>query len=351
MRNVAVIAEGNPFDPCNFVYPIRLGDPLKLLEQQDILRLQVCSSDMDWDWSEFDTIVVQRAPFTSLDALQHGLEELHKAIRAGCRLIYELDDHIFCPGLPGIIGQSRIDELDPEAYQRTQAHRRLLDLAHLVTCSTLPLANALKGLGTCCPVRVLRTGLDFSAPRWSLEQQTQLPAHRPFTIGWSGGSRVGRDLELLLPVLPRLFERFPGARFAIGGSTKYAELFEDFPEERLLVWDWVSYEEYPKWLRQVDVALIPMQDHSYNRCKSSLKPIDYGAMGIPAVCSPVAPFTDMKPAGPGLYLAESVQDWVAAVEAASSECSAPASRADLSARTRATHDLSNLLADYAKIYG
>jgi O-antigen biosynthesis protein len=180
-----------------------------------------------------------------------------------------------------------------QAYELTQAHRELLDLADYLTCPTEPLADALRELGSSAKVCVIPTALDFDLARWSSEHflSQEMPAQ--LNIGWSGGSRVGRDLEIMVHDLVKIAREYPNVTIFIAGSLKYAPLFSEIPAKQLRLIEWVDYDRYPALLSKFDLALIPMQDHAYNRCKSALKVIDYGAVGVPSICSPVAPFKDL----------------------------------------------------------
>ena len=50
----------------------------------------------------------------------------------------------------------------------------------------------------------------------------------------------------------------------------------------------VDYPEFIAWLRETarwDLAIAPLEDTLFTRCKSDLKFLDYGALGIPGVFS------------------------------------------------------------------
>jgi hypothetical protein len=307
---IYVFPEGDAKDPWNFVAPIRLLDPLKALAKMHDLSFCCHSPTLESNLFECDLAIVQRACFRSKRALDQGLELLNKARRAGVQVVYEIDDHLFCPNLPELIADSLVDELDEQAYELTQAHRDILTLADYVTCPTESLAEALGHLNSSAKIRVIPTALDFRHQRWwtSYQREVRSPSH--VRIGWSGGSRVGRDLEILLPVLQRVVELYRDVTVVLGGALKYARVFSSIPKRQLTLLDWVEYNQYPKLLSSFDLALIPMQDHAYNRCKSPLKVIDYGAMGVPAICSSVASFSGIRSLGCSPVLVKTDDDWL-----------------------------------------
>jgi len=289
---VYVFPEGNPDDPYNFVAPIRLLEPLKALSECYDLSFLCQHPNSESELFNADLAIVQRACFNTHKELDHGLRLLAKARRGGTRIVYEMDDHIFCSDLPELIADSEIDELDEHAYELTQAHREILALADYITCPTEPLAKALGGLGTSAQVRVIPTTLDFDQGRWNSSAVLPKPMDGQLHIGWSGGSRVGRDLEIIVNDLVRIVRQYPNVAVVIAGALKYAPLFSEISARQLRCVEWVEYNRYAELLSLFDLALIPMQDHAYNRCKSALKVIDYAAVGIPSICSPVAPFNN-----------------------------------------------------------
>jgi Glycosyltransferase len=299
-----VLGEGGAGDPNAFVHRIRLFDPLAAVARRYPLEWSTCTVD---DVFDADVIIVQRTPFANRVAVLRAAEGLRDARRRGVRVLWEIDDHIFCDDLRTLIKTSAIDEVDEDAVALVRAHRELFRFASAFVCSTEPLAEAMRRVvrsaGTC----VIPVALDFSHPRW----RVMAPPRERVTIGWSGGSRVGRDLELLIPVVARVLRKLPRVRFLLAGSPKYARLFAPH-SERVDVIDWVPYDEYPALLIRFDVALLPMDDHAYNRCKTGLKVVDYAAMGVPAVCSRIAPFLSVREDVSAF--AETVDEWTDAIE-------------------------------------
>lgn len=287
---IYVFPEGDPDDPHNFVAPIRLLDPLRALTTRYDVSFLCHNPSSESELLDADLVIVQRACFNTRSALDRGLVLLSRARKAGARIVYEMDDHIFCPNLPEMIADSEVDELDEQSYELTQAHREILALADYLSCPTEPLASALRELRHSAKVCVIPTALDFNLKRWSSSLSLSPETTKNFNIGWSGGSRVGRDLEIMVHDLVKIVRKYPNVTVVIAGSLKYARLFSEIPAKQLRLLEWVDYDRYPALLSTFDLALIPMQDHAYNRCKSALKVIDYGAVGVPSICSPVAPF-------------------------------------------------------------
>ena len=62
------------------------------------------------------------------------------------------------------------------------------------------------------------------------------------------------------------------------------------------------------WL-QPDMGLIPLIDTEFNRCKSSLKLYEFGAMGVPCVVSRVPPYTDDVPEDAAIFVDNTPEAW------------------------------------------
>jgi len=42
----------------------------------------------------------------------------------------------------------------------------------------------------------------------------------------------------------------------------------------------------------LDVAIAPLALHDFNRCKSPIKLLEYGALGIPVICTDIEPYRE-----------------------------------------------------------
>ena len=91
--------------------------------------------------------------------------------------------------------------------------------------------------------------------------------------------------------------------------------------------------EHLRW----DVAIAPLMDDPFTRCKSDLESLDYGALGIPGVFSDVKPYRDtVRRRETGLLTANDQKAWTDALEEIVSDATL---RQRLAARAKAeVHD-------------
>lgn len=76
-----------------------------------------------------------------------------------------------------------------------------------------------------------------------------------------------------------------------------------------------AYQDYAKRLQEeeIDIALVPLEDTPFNRCKSNIKWLEYSMAGIPGVYAALPPYRDVEQGRTGL-LARARSDWKEALD-------------------------------------
>lgn len=125
---------------------------------------------------------------------------------------------------------------------------------------------------------------------WQEAYKTVKPAPRSTTkarIGWSGGINHLPDLVFLREIADLLGDEvewvFLGATPA-GFSYDNSEIIRP-----------VRTHDYPAALLalDLDLALAPMLDNDFNRARTDLKVLEYGAAGYSVICSDIAPYEEI----------------------------------------------------------
>jgi hypothetical protein len=107
-------------------------------------------------------------------------------------------------------------------------------------------------------------------------------------VGWAGGGTHKGDLELIYDVIKDL-------------STEIDWIFLGMcpPKLRPFIKEFhngVPIHLYPQKLASLNLnlALAPLENNLFNDCKSNLRLLEYGACGIPVICSNTRAFTESK---------------------------------------------------------
>jgi glycosyltransferase involved in cell wall biosynthesis len=124
-------------------------------------------------------------------------------------------------------------------------------------------------------------------------------------IGWSGSKTTIKHFEPIVPVLKILKEKF-GERIyfkQIGDKSFYADGLAIESS------DW-AYKNEIEELNKIDIGLMPLPDDVWSKGKCGFKAIQYMALEIAPVASPVGVNTNIITHGITGFLADNQQQWM-----------------------------------------
>jgi len=217
--------------------------------------------------------------------------------------VYDLDDDLL--RVPR--GHPDAEVLRPKAT----VVRRMLRAADHVWVSTGALAETIGR-----DARVIPNGLDERI--WVAQPRLDAVSHDPVRILCMGTATHDDDFALIAPALERLCDEF-GGRVAIDmlgfsgakALPSWVNRLDMWPNARS------SYPGFVNWIIQQDrwqIGLAPLLDTPFNRCKSAIKTLDYGALGLAVVASDTAVYRGSLAEGIGGMLARNDPDaWYAAI--------------------------------------
>ncbi len=211
------------------------------------------------------------------------------SVEAKGRLIYDFDDALF---------------LHPRGENEKPSHRRSLarlqrSLSHarIVIAGNAFLAEYARKFNP--RVEILPTPVDLTRhPRRPahMQQDTQV-------IGWVGTSTNHHYLQSIGEALRQLSAKRPTVLRVVSDRA-----FQ-FPGVAVENVTWQPEKE-AVLLHGFDVGLMPLYDDDWSRGKCAFKALQYMAVGVPVVCSPVGANTEVMQDGAQGFFASTTEEWI-----------------------------------------
>lgn len=128
------------------------------------------------------------------------------------------------------------------------------------------------------------------------------------TIGWTGSHSTLKYLETIVPVMQALERKHKQVQFLV-----IADRDPALPLQRYRFVKWRKESEISD-LAAIDIGIMPMPDDAWTRGKCGFKALQYMALQIPAVISPVGVNKEIVESGVEGFLCESPDQWFGTLE-------------------------------------
>lgn len=151
-----------------------------------------------------------------------------------------------------------------------------------------------------CLINVVPTSVDIE------RYDVKCLKNNKLTIVWIGSPSTASYLESLFPVLAELNQIIPFRMKVIGARC-------EFPNLEIECCQW-SEEFEVDLLADADIGIMPLKDGLWEKGKCAYKIIQYMALGIPAVASPVGANNVVIENGVNGFLAGSAEEWKEALQ-------------------------------------
>ena len=255
------------------------------------------------------------------------LERLKAVARlTGAALVYDLDDclHAVAPTSPAYPGydpdtDAGIATLDSIRHFLAGSDASLFSTRELASFYTEESRQGhvfLNGLDLTLGDR----DWDTAGPRFDwrslAERQGCAVDGDSLLLGWAGGATHRDSLEELGDAVSRILAQTKNTFFGIFTEPHLAAHFcverWGLPLRRVVFLPPVPFREHPRVLSAFDLALAPLRNDLFNRCKSPLRLLENGAWGTPYVASKVAPYWrfHVESGGQGGEIATGSDDFV-----------------------------------------
>jgi glycosyltransferase involved in cell wall biosynthesis len=239
----------------------------------------------------FDVLFVQREAYFAGPA---WFELAGQSL--GSKLVFDFDDSIWVHQVSEsnrAFGWLKVAEKTDTLIRR----------ADLVLAGNAYLADHARGLSR--RVKIVPTTIDTELYR---PRAMPRSASEPVCVGWSGSLTTIEHFQVALPALRRVKARFGDrVRFKVIGDPAYSEPSLGIVGER-----WRLDSEIQD-LHDIDIGLMPLPDTEWARGKCGLKGLQYMALGIPTLMSPVGVNAQIIQDGQNGFLPRSEDEWVARI--------------------------------------
>lgn len=225
-----------------------------------------------------------------------GVDNIYGAHKefTGCKLIIDIDDY------PGKVNEDHPDYLDIE--DRREMRERMLIVADHLVVTNEALKEAVKHLNPY--ITVIPNAIDPAI--WEVKRKKKRKDGM-VRIGWMSSGSHFADLPIINPVVDTILAKYPNVEIhyagMIWGSKKEGREYHHSGTS--------GYDHFPQFYADldIDIAIAPLKDTLFNRCKSNIKWLEASMLEIPMVASDVLPYHDIKHGTTG-YLATSTESWV-----------------------------------------
>lgn len=211
----------------------------------------------------------------------------------GKKIIFDFDDAVWTT--------DQIDEGPLLRWVKWRSKiRSICKWSYKITCGNEYLANFARKYNDNVTVMPTTISTCFTI-------ENNVPNSR-VVIGWTGSRSTLKYLRSLIPVLKSLEEKYPYV-----GLLVLADEDPALPLQNYEFKYWSKATEMQD-LKSIDIGVMPLPDDEWTRGKCGLKALQYMAMSIPAVISPVGVNTEIVKHGVEGFLCSSSEEWFNCLE-------------------------------------
>jgi len=129
--------------------------------------------------------------------------------------------------------------------------------------------------------------------------------NKTICIGWTGSKTTVKHFELAIPMLKKIREKYGKTiRFKLIGDESYYNKSLNLSGTK-----WNIKTEIAD-LQEIDIGIMPLPDNQWAKGKCGFKGLQYMALEIPTIMSPIEVNTEIIKEGINGFLAKSEEEWI-----------------------------------------
>lgn len=220
------------------------------------------------------------------------------------KIIYDFDDAIW---LTDKLDEGRIEKL----LRCRSKVSSICKWSYQISCGNAYLADYAKRFNnnviinpTTIDTELVHNPKNLKKDTAFKEADLQITEKSPVVIGWTGSHSTLKYLESLEEVLIDIELKYEQVSFVVIADRK--------PEMKLKRLNFIQWNKDTEAedLFKLDIGIMPLPDDEWTKGKCGFKALQYMALGIPAVASPIGVNTTIIQHGVNGYLADTNKEWL-----------------------------------------